>query len=138
MTDWLTARGDPCGEFIKVQIERTQPNLAEDAAEQFAARERALLAQHEAEWVGNPFAAPYILDRMRSTVRVDGGMATDAEIESWLREVGRTEGLLLSPEGALTLAALSQLRDAGRIPGGATVVCVNTATGLRYPHLLER
>ena len=89
-------------------------------------------------WVGNPFAAPYILERMRSTVRVDGGTGTDAEIRLWLSEVGRHEGLLLSPEGALTLAAAHQLRDAGRIPEGATVVCVNTATGLRYPHLLER
>ncbi|MGH7126397.1 MAG: pyridoxal-phosphate dependent enzyme, partial [Stellaceae bacterium] len=88
-------------------------------------------------WVGNPFAAPYILDRLRATVRVDGGTGTDTEIESWLREVARHEGLLLSPEGALTLAALQQLRQAGRIPAGATVVCVNTATGLRYPHLLE-
>jgi len=89
-------------------------------------------------WVGNPFAADYILARLRATVRVDGGTGTDAEIASWLGEVARHEGLLLSPEGALTLAAVSKLRDAGRIPGGATVVCVNTATGLRYPHLLER
>src|SRR5579859_3422661 len=89
-------------------------------------------------WVGNPFAAPYILARMRATLRVDGGTGTDAEIASWLREVGRNEGLLLSPEGALTLAALHQLRQAGRIRDDATVVCVNTATGLRYPHLLEQ
>ncbi|HLJ19612.1 MAG TPA: threonine synthase [Stellaceae bacterium] len=89
-------------------------------------------------WVGNPFAAPYILERMRATVRVDGGTGTDAEIRSWLSDVGRHEGLLLSPEGALTLAALEQLRRGGRIPSGATVVCVNTATGLRYPHLLEQ
>ena len=88
-------------------------------------------------WVGNPFAAPYILERMRTTVRVDGGTGTDREIESWLGEVARREGFLLSPEGALTLAAVHQLRDASRIPAGATVVCVNTATGLRYPHLLE-
>jgi threonine synthase len=89
-------------------------------------------------WVGNPFAADYILGRLRATVRVDGGTGTDAEIRSWLGEVARREGLLLSPEGALTLAAVSQLRAAGCIPAGATVVCVNTATGLRYPHLLER
>ena len=89
-------------------------------------------------WVGNPFAAPYILDRLRKTVRVDGATGTDAEIEWWLREVARHEGLLLSPEGALALAAAQQLRGAGHIPAGATVVCVNTATGLRYPHLLER
>jgi threonine synthase len=89
-------------------------------------------------WVGNPFAAPYVLERMRAAVRVDGGTATDAEIESWLENVAREEGLLLSPEGALALAAMAQLLQSRRISGGATVVCVNTATGLRYPHLLER
>ncbi len=87
-------------------------------------------------WVGNPFAASYILERMRATVHVDGGTGTDAEIESWLRQIARDEGLLLSPEGALTVAALHQLRQAGRIRDEASVVCVNTATGLRYPHLL--
>jgi len=49
----------------------------------------------------------------------------------------RPDRLRLSPEGALTLAAMSQLLNADRIKAGATVVCVNTATGLRYPHLLE-
>jgi threonine synthase len=88
-------------------------------------------------WVGNPFAAAYVLARMRATVPVDGGTATDSEIESWMGKIAREEGLLLSPEGSLALASLAQLLESGRIRAGATVVCVNTASGLRYPHLLE-
>jgi threonine synthase len=88
-------------------------------------------------WVGNPFAGTYVLERMRKAVRVDGGTGTDSEIKFWLKKIARQEGLLLSPEGALTLAAMSQLLESGRITPGAVVVCVNTATRLRYPHLLE-
>jgi uncharacterized protein (TIGR02996 family) len=51
LADWLTAQGDPRGEFIRVQIELAQPGLAEEAADRLALRERELLARHEGEWV---------------------------------------------------------------------------------------
>lgn len=89
-------------------------------------------------WVGKPFAGRYVLDRMRGTVCVDGGTAGDRQLLATMRETAREEGLLLSPEGALTVAVLANMRDAGRIRANATVVCVNTATALRYPDLLER
>lgn len=88
-------------------------------------------------WVGDPFAGRYVIDRMRRTVRADGGMAGDDQIRSIMYEVARTDGLLLSPEGALAVCVALNARADGRVRKGATVVCVNTATSLRYPHLLE-
>jgi uncharacterized protein (TIGR02996 family) len=52
LAERLTTQGDPRGEFIKVQVEQTQPGLPEETAERLAARERDLLAQHEQDWVG--------------------------------------------------------------------------------------
>src|SRR5207245_10870265 len=50
--DWLEERGDPRGEFIRVQcqleeVEEDDPRLAE-----LQARQRELLAAHEGEWLG--------------------------------------------------------------------------------------
>lgn len=88
-------------------------------------------------WVGDPFGSRYILSRVRSCARVDGATADDEGIRTTLRRVALEEGLLLSPEGALGLAGLAQLVEAGKVPSSATVVCVNTGSGLRYPHLLR-
>src|SRR5262249_7955627 len=49
--DWLLEQGDPRGEFVAVQAQRTKK--PKDAA--LKKRERALLSAHEAEWLG-PFA----------------------------------------------------------------------------------
>ena len=50
--DWLEDRGDPRGDFIRVQIELA--NLTEDDPRRFdlEQREEALLAAHEKEWLG--------------------------------------------------------------------------------------
>ncbi|KIG14735.1 hypothetical protein DB30_06321 [Enhygromyxa salina] len=45
--DWLTSHGDPRGEFITLQLERSGRPMAAPSA-----RERALLRRHEAEWTG--------------------------------------------------------------------------------------
>jgi threonine synthase len=88
-------------------------------------------------WVGDPFAGRYVIDRMRRTVRADGGVAGDDQIRQVMSEVARSDGLLLSPEGALAVCVALNSRAAGRITAGSTVICVNTASSLRYPHLLE-
>jgi threonine synthase len=67
---------------------------------------------------------------------VHGATADESAIRRFMREVARTEGLLISPEGAAAVAAAAQLREGGLISATDTVVIVNTATGLRYPHLL--
>ena len=59
LADWLIARDDPRGEFIRAQIERAW--LSRDAveADRLARRERELLGRHEAEWVGPLADGPF-------------------------------------------------------------------------------
>jgi threonine synthase len=52
-----------------------------------------------------------------------------------ITEIGSTEGIFCSPEGAATLAAFNRLRTQGWIKDGERVVLFNTATGLKYVHL---
>ena len=69
-------------------------------------------------------------------VRESGGFAVAVEeetiFEAW-REVGRSEGLLLCPEGAATYAAYRQSLAEGKIDASDRVVLFNCATGLKYP-----
>ena len=85
--------------------------------------------------VSKPFADVLILRALRAT----GGWAveaTDDEIREFMAAAGREEGLLLSPEGAATLAGARRMVRDGQLGGGDRVVVFNTASGLRYPHLL--
>jgi threonine synthase len=69
-------------------------------------------------------------------VRESGGFATavdDDSIEAMRDRVARTDGILLCPEGAATLAALEQELASGRISRDERVVAFNCATGLKYP-----
>jgi uncharacterized protein (TIGR02996 family) len=47
--DWLEERGDPHGEFIRVQCALKRPHAAEDH-DRLAAREKELLQAHDATW----------------------------------------------------------------------------------------
>jgi threonine synthase len=51
--------------------------------------------------------------------------------------VGRHEGLFLSPEGAATVAGARRMVAEGQLGRRDRVVLFNTATGLRYPHLVD-
>lgn len=69
-------------------------------------------------------------------VRESHGFAvavTEEAIASAQQECAVTEGLLLCPEGAATLAALKQELASGRIRPDEQVVMFNCATGLKYP-----
>jgi threonine synthase len=69
-------------------------------------------------------------------VRDSGGFAIavdDADIIAAVAEVGRTEGLLLCPEGAATWAAYQQALARGLVTRDETAVLFNCATGLKYP-----
>lgn len=86
--------------------------------------------------VAKPFADWLILKAIRAT----GGTGVaigDAETLATQRRVALEEGLYLSPEGAMTVAAAIRLREAGAIRPNETVVVFNTATGMRYPHLVR-
>ena len=69
-------------------------------------------------------------------VRESGGFAvavSDEAIRDAHQHCARTEGVLLCPEGAATLAALRQELGTGRIKADEKVVLFNCATGLKYP-----
>lgn len=69
-------------------------------------------------------------------VRESGGFAIavpDEAIAAALDEVARTDGLLLCPEGAATVAAYIAARADGRIRADERAVVFNCATGLKYP-----
>src|SRR5690242_10987573 len=50
--DWLEERGDPKGEFIRVQCALSRHDLDPKVREEFLAREQELLRQHANEWTG--------------------------------------------------------------------------------------
>jgi len=69
-------------------------------------------------------------------VRESGGFAMaveDAAILEARDRLARTTGLLLSPEGAATLAAYEQALAEGKVSAGDEVVLFNCASGLKYP-----
>jgi len=69
-------------------------------------------------------------------VRESGGFAvavSDGAINAAHQECAKTEGILLCPEGAATLAALIQELASGRIRSDEQVMLFNCATGLKYP-----
>lgn len=73
-----------------------------------------------------------ILRRSQGT----GVTVTDEEILESMSEIARQEGLVASPEGAATLAAVSKLCAAGKIHPDERVLCFNTGTGLKYPECI--
>jgi threonine synthase len=86
--------------------------------------------------VAKAFADRLILQ----AVRASGGTAVavdDAETLAMQRRLAVEEGLYVSPEGAMTVAAALRLRNGGAIRPDETVVVFNTATGMRYPHLVQ-
>jgi len=69
-------------------------------------------------------------------VRESNGFAvavSDENIQAAHQECAGTEGILLCPEGAATLAALKQELASGRIRPDENVMLFNCATGLKYP-----
>jgi threonine synthase len=83
-----------------------------------------------------PFADFLIL----RTLRESGGWAvevSDNEIKEFLFWVAKNEGLMISPEGAATVAGASKMVTEGQLDKSSRVVLFNTATGLRYPHLID-
>src|SRR5215207_9293521 len=57
--DLLCEEGDPRGEFIQVQLALEDESLSPEQRQRLRAREAALLAAHEREWLGE--LAPWLL-----------------------------------------------------------------------------
>ncbi len=62
----------------------------------------------------------------------------DEEIITCIREVAKNEGIILSPEGAATVAALSTLRERGVVNESSVILLYNTGSGFKYTEVLQR
>jgi threonine synthase len=72
---------------------------------------------------------------MLEILRASGGLAlafSDAQILASLKDWARSEGILLSPEGAAATAAYDHLLAAGELKLEDRVVLFNTGAGLKY------
>lgn len=73
---------------------------------------------------------------MLATLRESGGFAVavaDEAIAAAQERFGRSEGLLLGPEGAATFAAYEQALADGRVGKDERAVLFNCGSGLKYP-----
>ncbi len=79
--------------------------------------------------IGNPASWDLALEAARGS---EGGIwsVTDRQILAAYRLVAR-EGLFVEPASAASVAGLLQAHEEGRIPAGATVVCILTGHGLK-------
>jgi len=63
---------------------------------------------------------------------------SDQDMLAAVRELAETEGLVTSPEGGATLAALKKLLADGLLAGPETIVLFLTASGYKYAEVLEK
>jgi len=92
----------------------------------------------DAETISSGIRVPYALGdfMILDAVRSSGGFAisvTDGETLEMQNQIGLSEGLLLCPEGAATVAAYRNSLESGLVSSSESVVLFNTATGLKYP-----
>jgi threonine synthase len=81
--------------------------------------------------VPGPFADRLILRALRDSNGAAVAVSDD-QITAAQKEISTQEGILASPEGAATWAALKQLAQQGTIQPEERVVLFNTGTGLKY------
>jgi threonine synthase len=55
-----------------------------------------------------------------------------------MRELAESEGILTSPEGGATLAALKKLLADGSLAGHESIVLFLTASAYKYQEVLEK
>ncbi len=84
--------------------------------------------------VPSPFADTLILDAIRSTHGTAVAVSEEDMLDAMV-ELSASEGCLVCPEGAATLAALRQLRTSGEIAADTRVVLYDTGSGLKYPEV---
>jgi len=78
----------------------------------------------------------HALEAIRSS-RGSALSATEEEIVRAVEDLGR-EGLCVEPSSALVVACLPRWLTLARPPGDASIVCLLTATGTRWPAELAR
>lgn len=81
--------------------------------------------------VPKPYASKIILN----VIRASGGTAmtiNDEQIEIALKEIAKSEGMLVAPEGAALWEGYKQLKDSNWISSGDKVLLLNTGSGYKY------
>jgi threonine synthase len=86
--------------------------------------------------VPKPYADKVILRVLRET---NGAAITisDAEMSAALKEIARSEGMLVAPEGAALWQAYKKLKATNWIMPGETVLMINTGSGYKYLENIE-
>ncbi len=87
--------------------------------------------------VANGLAVPFPfgMDMMLDTLHQSKGMAwgvSEEDIIYGMKEIARSEGMLISPEGAATWKALLQLRQLEIIDDADKILLLNTGSGYKY------
>jgi threonine synthase len=131
-------------------IGRKRPRLIAVQATGCAPMVRAYAAQAESaeEWVNPETIASglrvpsaigdfLILRALRESHGVAIAVSDDAMLDG-VRQIAETEGLVTSPEGGATLAALKRLHEEGSLPGDDTVVLFLTGSGYKYLEAMQQ
>jgi threonine synthase len=127
---WL---GDALPRLVAVQATGCAPIVA--AFERGATESEPV---HDARTVAFGITVPKALGDflVLDAVYASGGTAVavdDADLLADQREVARSEGIWICPEGAACVTAVRQLREAGWLSASDVVLVLNTGTGLKYP-----
>src|SRR5450432_266755 len=87
--------------------------------------------------LANGLAVPYPfgMDMMQEVLHQSNGMAyavSEEEIIEGVKEIARTEGIIISPEGAATWKALLHLRRMKVVDPADKILLLNTGSGYKY------
>jgi threonine synthase len=86
--------------------------------------------------VPKPFADHLILKALYES-KGSAVAVPDGKIIGALKEIASKEGCFVCPEAAATLVALRSLLERDFVKRSDTIVLFNTATGIKYPELME-
>jgi threonine synthase len=123
---------EPLPKMIAVQSENCAP-IARAVKHRSNWKENFLPLPTIAGGLAVPF--PFGMDLMLDVIDSSGGevvTVTEQEIIAAIKEVSRTEGLLLCPEGAAAWKAIERLAAHKKIDADNQVLFLNTASGHKY------
>lgn len=83
---------------------------------------------------------PFGMDLMQKTIYESGGdivVVSEQAIKEGIKDVAKTEGILLSPEGSATWKALGVLVEKNAVDKSETLLLLNTGSGNKYPGMLS-
>jgi threonine synthase len=114
-----------CPRMLGFQAEGAAPLVLGRPVEHPETVATAIRIGHPASWEGAERAAAESGGEIRAVA--------DQEILDAQRRLAREEGLFVEPASAASVAGLLALHRDGRLPAGATAVCVLTGHGLKDP-----